>query len=160
MTPKQPVRLKDIAAEAGVGLMAVSAALRDKPGYVSQEKRAIIKDIAKRMGYVPNASGWGLRARRGRAVAIVVHSIAVRPKVIGEIAREVFALGYDVLYVDPNPKIDWVTRMIAAGTVAAISEKPIQPAPGFKVFRFSGGEEKLIEYLKKLKQEPLPKAHD
>lgn len=158
---KKPVRLKDIAEEAGVGLMAVSAALRDKPGYVGPEKRAMIKEIAKRMGYVPNVGAWGLRARRGRAVAIVVTSIAGQSKTIEAITKKVFRLGYDVLLIDPNPEIDWVMRMVAAGCVAAVSEQEIdQEEVGFKVFEFDEAEKgELIEYLKKLQDEPLPKAH-
>ncbi|MFP6903164.1 MAG: LacI family DNA-binding transcriptional regulator, partial [Verrucomicrobiia bacterium] len=49
------VRLKDIAATAGVSVMTVSKALRDEPD-ISAKTKARIKTLAAEVGYVPNNS--------------------------------------------------------------------------------------------------------
>ncbi len=51
---KRPVTIKDIAKVAGVHFTTVSLALRDHPSLLPTTK-ARIREIADRMGYVPNA---------------------------------------------------------------------------------------------------------
>ena len=55
------VKLKDIAARAGVSIMTVSKALRDKKD-ISAEMRARIHQIANEMGYVPDLSAQLMRS--------------------------------------------------------------------------------------------------
>lgn len=52
--PKRPVTIKDIAKIAGVHFTTVSLALRNHPSLPEQTKIRI-KDIAVKLGYVPNA---------------------------------------------------------------------------------------------------------
>lgn len=49
------VKLSDIAKRVGVSNVTVSKALADKSG-VSEEKRAIIKEVAEEMGYIPTSA--------------------------------------------------------------------------------------------------------
>jgi DNA-binding LacI/PurR family transcriptional regulator len=101
------IRLKDVAANAGVSLMTVSKVLRDAPD-VSQATKARVRRLADEMGYVPDALAQGLRTRRTRLFGLVVPNLA-HPvleqvaQVIGDRAQE---LGYDVLvaYTQDNPQ--------------------------------------------------------
>jgi DNA-binding LacI/PurR family transcriptional regulator len=65
------VRLKDIAAQAGVSVMTVSKALRDAPD-VSDATRTRIRQLASQMGYVPDSSAQGLRTRTTKLFGLVV----------------------------------------------------------------------------------------
>ena len=48
--------LKDVAAVAGVSVTTVSLVLNNRPARVSEEKRRVIADAAKKLNYVPNQS--------------------------------------------------------------------------------------------------------
>ncbi len=92
------IRLKDVAARAGVSLMTVSKVLRDAPD-VSPATKSRIRRLVQEMGYVPNALARGLRTRRTRLLGLVVPAVA--HPVIGEMVQtietRVHELGYDLL---------------------------------------------------------------
>ena len=52
------VRLKDIAAQAGVSVMTVSKALRDAPD-ISPATKARLRALAEHMGYMPDSAALG-----------------------------------------------------------------------------------------------------
>tara|TARA_R100000027_G_scaffold2734_5_gene2677 strand:+ start:3094 stop:4146 length:1053 start_codon:yes stop_codon:yes gene_type:complete len=65
MTEPKRIRLKDIAAEAGVSTMLVSVALRGMPG-VAESTRKKIKECAEKMGYKPDPALSALADYRRR----------------------------------------------------------------------------------------------
>src|SRR5437879_6250491 len=69
------VRLKDIAARAGVSMMTVSKALRDGRD-VKPATRERIRQLAQEMGYVPDARAQSLRSRTSRLFGVVISSLA------------------------------------------------------------------------------------
>jgi DNA-binding LacI/PurR family transcriptional regulator len=69
------VRLKDIAARAGVSLMTASKAMREASD-VSAQTRARIRLLAQQMGYVPNSMAQGLRNRTTRLLGVVLSSVS------------------------------------------------------------------------------------
>ncbi|HEV7925997.1 MAG TPA: LacI family DNA-binding transcriptional regulator [Verrucomicrobiae bacterium] len=69
------VRLKDIAARAGVSLMTASKAMREASD-VSAQTRARIRLLAQQMGYVPNSMAQGLRNRTTRLLGLVLSSVS------------------------------------------------------------------------------------
>ncbi|KAB8289582.1 LacI family DNA-binding transcriptional regulator [Bifidobacterium avesanii] len=69
---RNSVTLKDVAAEAGVSMMTVSKALRDKPG-VSDATRDMIRDVAARLGYEGNTSASILKTGRSNIVQVIVN---------------------------------------------------------------------------------------
>jgi DNA-binding LacI/PurR family transcriptional regulator len=92
------IRLKDVAARAGVSLMTVSKVLRDTSD-VSSATKAKIRRIVEEMGYVPDASARGLRTRKTKLFGLVVPSIT-HPfcgPVAAAVEERVGELGYDVL---------------------------------------------------------------
>src|ERR1041385_7738552 len=92
------VRLKDVAARAGVSLMTVSKVLRDAPD-VSHATKTRIRQLVEEMGYVPDALARGLRTRRTKLFGIIVPSVthAMLAQAIVAIEDRAHELGYDVL---------------------------------------------------------------
>jgi DNA-binding LacI/PurR family transcriptional regulator len=92
------VRLKDIAAQAGVSIMTVSKALRDEPD-VSPETKTRIKLLAQQMGYVPDSTAQGLRMRKTKLFGLAVPSSAdpFLSRVVLSIEEHAYEMGYDLL---------------------------------------------------------------
>jgi LacI family transcriptional regulator len=70
-SPKGPVRLKDVAAEAGLSLATVSYAMRNSR-MVSKATARRVQALAKQMGYVPSPAMGALaeyKRRSGKAAA-------------------------------------------------------------------------------------------
>jgi len=101
------VRLKDIAAEAGVSVMTVSKALRDKPD-LSSATKSRIQALARRMGYVPDVSASGLRNRKTRLLGLVIPAPTdpVYSRVLLALENQTYERGYDLLvaYSLGNPE--------------------------------------------------------
>lgn len=92
------VRLKDVAARAGVSLMTVSKVMRDASD-VAQITKSRIRRLADEMGYVPDALARGLRTRRTRLLGLVLPSLAhpVLSQAAMAIEDHAHECGYDLL---------------------------------------------------------------
>jgi LacI family transcriptional regulator len=93
------IRLKDIAARAGVSVMTVSKCLRDTRD-ISAATKARVKKIAQEMGYVPDISARGLRSRSTKLFGLVI-SAATNPifaRIVMAIEERAHELGYDLLF--------------------------------------------------------------
>jgi Transcriptional regulators len=112
------VRLKDIAARAGVGVMTVSKALRDKHD-VSAETKTRVKLVAQQLGYVPNSSAQGLRTRTTKLFGIIVSTFTspIFSRVVLAIEERAYEMGYDVLIAQsldiPEREESCVNRFLA-----------------------------------------------
>lgn len=91
-------RLKDIARQAGLAVMTVSKALRDRPD-VSDATKTRVKLLAQQMGYVPDSSAQCLRTRQTRLFGLVISSMTnpIYSRVVLAIEQRAYELGYDVL---------------------------------------------------------------
>ena len=69
------IRLKDIAAQAGVSVMTVSKALRGAAD-ISAQTKTRIKLMAQQMGYVPDSMAQGLRNRTTKLLGLVISTTA------------------------------------------------------------------------------------
>ena len=92
------VRLKDIAARAGVSVMTVSKVMRDAPD-ISAATKVRIRHLAVEMGYVPDSLAQGLRTRTTKLFGLVIPAItnpifARTALAIEELAHE---HGYDLI---------------------------------------------------------------
>lgn len=65
------VRIKDVAAAAGVSITTVSDSLSGK-GRLAPATREHVREVAARLGYRPNALARGLRDGRSRLLGLVV----------------------------------------------------------------------------------------
>ena len=101
------VRLKDIAACAGVSVMTVSKALREAPD-VSDATRARIRLLAEQMGYVPDSSAQGLRTKTTKLFGLVVPAMTdpIFSRVVLAIEEHAHELGYDLLLAHTLNKVE------------------------------------------------------
>ena len=85
------VTSQDVANLAGVSRTTVSLVLNDVEGInISPETRQKVRDAAKRLGYIPNATAQALATQRARAIGLVMtrspHHIAsdtFLPQILG-----------------------------------------------------------------------------
>jgi LacI family transcriptional regulator len=92
------VRLKDIAAQAGVSVMTVSKALRDEHD-VSATTKTRIKLLAQQLGYLPNSPAKGLRSRSTKLFGLIISSVTdpIFSRMVLAIEERCYELGYDLL---------------------------------------------------------------
>lgn len=107
------VTIKDIAKSTGFSVATVNRAIRDS-GYVSQEKRALIKEAILQMGYVPKRE----QSER-KDSAIIAHftrsnNHPLFSRLSEEIARVAMLNGYYVtnIYVENNTCAEAIVRQI------------------------------------------------
>jgi DNA-binding LacI/PurR family transcriptional regulator len=74
MQVRKTVSIQDIAQAAGVSHTTVSRALKDNP-LISAEVREHIQELAREMGYIPNAVAQSLRGQHTGTVGVVVTTI-------------------------------------------------------------------------------------
>ncbi len=101
------VRLKDIAARAGVSMMTVSKALRGQPD-VSAATRARLKDLAQQMGYTPDSTAQGLRNRSTNLLGLVISS-STDPsfaRLLLALEERVYELGWDLVLMHTLNKVE------------------------------------------------------
>jgi LacI family transcriptional regulator len=112
------IRLKDVAARAGVSLMTVSKVLRDAPD-VSPVTKARIRQLAEEMGYVPDALARGLRTRRTRLLGLVLPSVThpLLGQAVLALENRAHDLGYDLLMAqtqdDPQREEVCIRRLLS-----------------------------------------------
>ena len=92
------VRLKDIAAQAGVSVMTVSKVMRDAPD-ISAATKLRIRALAEQLGYTPNSVAQGLRNKTTKLFGLVISAVTnpVFARVVMAIEEQAFQLGYDVI---------------------------------------------------------------
>jgi DNA-binding LacI/PurR family transcriptional regulator len=92
------VRLKDIAARAGVSIMTVSKVLRDAPD-ISAATKARVRKLAEQMGYVPDGVAQGLRNRTTKLLGLVISSVTnpIFARMMLPIEERAHQMGYDVI---------------------------------------------------------------
>lgn len=92
------VRLKDIAARAGLTVMTVSRALRGTTE-VSAATRERIRALAAEMGYVPDISARGLRTRNTGLLGVLIPTVTdpIHARMLLALEEQARASGYDLL---------------------------------------------------------------
>ncbi len=83
----QAVKLKEIAAEAGVSVMTVSNVLRGREGRFSEATRAKVQAVADRLDYTADLYARSLQSASTQMIALLAPDIYKQP---GEIGRSVF----------------------------------------------------------------------
>lgn len=99
------VSIKDIASVCGVSIATVSKALNDHKD-VSEATKALIRETAKKMGYLPNSQARALKTNRTynlgvlfaeRAQSGLTHSYFAA--VLNSFKNEAEANGYDITFI-------------------------------------------------------------
>lgn len=71
----KPVRLDDIAKKLNISKVAVSKALRDHAD-ISIETKNKVKELAEKLGYIPNILAKNLSSKRSNAIGLIIPEIA------------------------------------------------------------------------------------
>ncbi|HVK57853.1 MAG TPA: LacI family DNA-binding transcriptional regulator [Candidatus Kapabacteria bacterium] len=134
------VRLKDIAARAGVSVMTVSKVLRDAPD-ISPATKARVKMLAEEMGYVPDSLAQGLRTRTTRSIGLVISTVTnpILARAIVAIEEQAYELGYEVLLAhslnDPAREETVIRRLLSRRVDGLIIAPVYRLAPGAPVYQ-------------------------
>jgi len=101
--------LKDISAACGVSVATVSKALNDHRD-VGEETKQHIREVAKKMGYFPNANARALRTNRSNSIGVLF--VDEMPQsglthdyfshILDSFKITVEAQGYDVTFINCN----------------------------------------------------------
>jgi LacI family transcriptional regulator len=101
------VRLKDIAARAGVSVMTVSKVLRDASD-ISPATKARVRKLAEEMSYVPDSAAQTLRSRSTRLFGMII-SAATNPifaRIVMAIEERAHEMGYEVIFAHSLNRTD------------------------------------------------------
>lgn len=91
-SPRRPPTIRDVAAEAGVGIATASRALTAQ-GYASPEVRARVAAAARKLRYAPSRAARALRGGASRVIGVLVPDLGAPVYVewlraAGEVANE------------------------------------------------------------------------
>lgn len=107
----------DVAREAGVSRTAVSLVLNGRAdGLVEAGKQRRIRDVAARLGYVPNAAAVSLQAQRTFTVGLITDRIASSPfagSLIAGANDAAMARGYFMVTVDTQTHEDYLEGAVS-----------------------------------------------
>jgi DNA-binding LacI/PurR family transcriptional regulator len=123
------IRLKDIAARAGVSVMTVSKCLRDGKD-ISIATKARIQQLAREMGYVPDISARHLGSRKTKLLGLVI-SAATNPiysRILMAIEEKAHELGYDLIFthsLNQPEREEAVIRRLLARRVEGLFITPV-----------------------------------
>jgi DNA-binding LacI/PurR family transcriptional regulator len=92
------VRLKDIAAQAGVSVMTVSKSLRGASD-ISANTKSRVKVLAQQMGYMPDSMAQGLRNRTTKLLGLVLSNVTnpIFARTVSAIEEGAHEWGYDLI---------------------------------------------------------------
>lgn len=141
---KEPVRLRDIAEEAGVAIPTVSQILNGhaREKRIRPETERDVRGIAKQMGYKTNLAAKSLVTKRSMAVGILVPNLgeSYYPAIMAQLHRKVRQKGYLLIFANHylDPKLFW--EEIAALTQRSVDALLLGPVP-----RMPGGVRKIRE---------------
>jgi len=105
--------LKDVARASGVSIRSVRRALKDMSG-VSETTRARVREVAKKLDYVPNVAARNLRMQTSSFVGIIYSAInadAYKRRLYDLIARLIEA-GYEPLLSSPPKDFSGVEELV------------------------------------------------
>ena len=123
------IRLKDIAAHAGVSVMTVSKVLRDAPD-ISPATKVRIKALAQQMGYVPDSMAQGLRNRTTKLFGLVISATTnpIFSRIVMAIEEQAYELGYEVILahsMNNAEREDKVIRRLLSRRVDGLFVTPV-----------------------------------
>ena len=112
-----PIRLKDIAQATGFSVNTVSLALNNS-NRISEETKAIIRQEAARMRYIPNKVAKSLVTKKSHIAGVIVRALnnPILNAVASELERKLYEYGYSMTVVTtvyPRSEKDALDLMIA-----------------------------------------------
>lgn len=157
MTNPPTVRLKDIAASAGVSVMTVSAALSERSSrvFISDATRQRVRKLAEEMGYRPNAAARALATGRSNTIEIWAQSVSSPYfNAVYHLARRHLQREYG-LNVTLRELAEQQRHGAAPSDALTATEGPTS-ADGLLIFDIPGGAARLQEMLQRTGTGHLP----
>lgn len=113
--------IQDVARAAGVSVATVSRVF-NLPDKVTPATREQVEQVARALGYVPNASARSLRTQRSRVIGVVLPTLLnpVFAECLEGIAHAAASAGYAILPITTNYRIeqeDHAVSQLLAGNV-------------------------------------------
>lgn len=118
------VTIKMVAARCGLSVAAVSRALNYQPG-VGAERAEWVRQVAREMGYVPNAAARELKTNRSSIIGVLYNNRLAHEffsVVLEGIHEEAERCGYEITFLNRNPEgsyYDHARQRRCAGVVVA-----------------------------------------
>ena len=115
MPNKNVVTLKKLAKELGISISTVSRALADHPD-ISNETKARVDEVAKRLNYIPNLFAKGFRAHKSFIIGVIVPDIShyFTSTLIKGIMQEAELNGYKVIVSESRNNENKQAEMLQA----------------------------------------------
>jgi len=103
----RPVKLEDLAKKLKVSKVTISKALRDHPD-ISAETTTKVKELAEKLGYMPNVMAKNLSARKSNTIGLVIPKIAhiFFASVIESIYNTAFENNYEIFLTVSQEKAE------------------------------------------------------
>ncbi len=145
------VRLRDVAAAAGVSDATVSLALAGNPRISAATAQRVIA-VANELGYRPNSAARALRTESTRSLGLIVSDVA-NPffgELAGAIERQAAREGYSVILCnsdeDADRQDDYLLNMLAGSQVDGVLLVPTSSTtPGLRAVASSGAKVVLLD---------------
>mgnify|MGYP001024818162 CR=1 FL=1 len=104
------IKLKDIAKKCGVSIATVSKSLKDDPE-ISEKTKIKVREVASKLGYVPNASARSLKTNRSYNIGILFVDEANSglkheyfSSILNAIKVDAESKGYDITFISESVK--------------------------------------------------------
>ena len=109
----RPIKLEDLAKKLKVSKVTISKALRDHPD-ISSATTAKVKELAEKLGYMPNVMAKNLSARKSNTIGLVIPKIAhvFFASVIDSIYNTAFENNYEIVLTVSQEKADRERKQI------------------------------------------------
>ena len=103
----RPIKLEDLAKKLKVSKVTISKALRDHPD-ISTETTAKVKELAEKLGYMPNVMAKNLSAKKSNTIGLVIPKIAhiFFASVIESIYNTAFENNYEIVLTVSQEKAE------------------------------------------------------
>lgn len=145
------VRLRDVAAAAGVSDATVSLALAGNSRISTATAQRVIA-VANELGYRPNSAARALRTESTRSLGLIVSDVA-NPffgELAGAIERQAAQEGYSVILCnsdeDAGRQDDYLLNMLAGSQVDGVLLVPTSSTtPGLRAVAASGAKVVLLD---------------
>ena len=107
------MNIQEVGRQAGVSVATVSRVF-NLPDKVSPATRAHVEQIAKSLGYLPNASARTLRTQRSRVLGVVLPTLLnpVFAECLNGIASSAAAAGYAILPITTDYQLEQEDRAV------------------------------------------------
>ncbi|RNI19519.1 LacI family DNA-binding transcriptional regulator [Flexivirga caeni] len=145
------VRLRDVAAAAGVSDATVSLALAGNPR-ISTATSARVIAAANQLGYRPNSAARALRTESTKSLGLIVSDVAnpFFAELAGTIERQAAHEGYSLILCNSDEDVarqdDYLLNLLAGSQVDGVLLVPTaSTTPGLRALAASGAKIVLLD---------------